>query len=59
MLAVCQRRRRLAATAVMAAEKNPWRLKTLDEMAGDDTSEAPTAINTLATRAPMAGSPIT
>ncbi|MEO8547033.1 MAG: polyhydroxyalkanoate depolymerase [Sphingomicrobium sp.] len=54
MLAVCQPApAAFAATALMAADKNPWRPKTLTMMGGPiDTREAPTAINTLATQRP-------
>ena len=54
MLAVCQPAPpAFAATAMMAAAKNPWRPKTLTMMGGPiDTREAPTAINTLATQRP-------
>ena len=56
MLAVCQPAApAFAATALMEAEKNPWRPKTLTMMGGPiDTREAPTAINTLATQRPHA-----
>ena len=56
MLAVCQPAApAFAATALMAAEKNPWRPRTLTMMGGPiDTREAPTAINTLATQRPLA-----
>ncbi|MBA3730518.1 MAG: polyhydroxyalkanoate depolymerase [Sphingomonas sp.] len=56
MLAVCQPAApAFAATALMAAAKNPWRPKTLTMMGGPiDTREAPTAINTLATQRPHA-----
>ena len=52
MLAVCQPApAAFAATALMAADKNPWRPKSLTMMGGPiDTREAPTAINTLATQ---------
>ena len=55
MLAVCQPSvPAFAATALMGAEKNPWRPKTLTLMGGPiDTREAPTAVNTLATDRPM------
>jgi poly(3-hydroxybutyrate) depolymerase len=54
MLAVCQPAPpAFAATALMEADKNPWRPKTLTMMGGPiDTREAPTAINTLATQRP-------
>ena len=43
-----------AATALMGADKNPWRPKTLTMMGGPiDTREAPTAVNTLATQRPF------
>ena len=53
MLAVCQPSvPAYAATALMSADKNPWRPKTLTMMGGPiDTREAPTAVNTLATAA--------
>jgi poly(3-hydroxybutyrate) depolymerase len=52
MLAVCQPApAAFAATALMEADKNPWRPRTLTMMGGPiDTREAPTAINTLATQ---------
>ena len=52
MLAVCQPAApAFAATALMEADKNPWRPKSLTMMGGPiDTREAPTAINTLATQ---------
>jgi poly(3-hydroxybutyrate) depolymerase len=52
MLAVCQPAPpAFAATALMNADQNPWRPKTLTMMGGPiDTREAPTAINTLATQ---------
>jgi poly(3-hydroxybutyrate) depolymerase len=55
LLAVCQPAvPAFAATALMAASKNRWRPKTLMKMGGPiDTREAPTAINTLATRRPF------
>jgi poly(3-hydroxybutyrate) depolymerase len=55
MLAVCQPAPpAFAATALMAADKNPWRPRTLTMMGGPiDTREAPTAINTLATQRPL------
>ena len=51
MLAVCQPSvPALAATALMNAEKNPARPRTLTMMGGPiDTRKAPTAVNTLAT----------
>ena len=54
MLAVCQPALpAFAATALMEADKNPWRPKTLTMMGGPiDTRQAPTAINTLATQRP-------
>ena len=56
MLAVCQPAvPAFAATALMNADKNPWRPKTLTMMGGPiDTREAPTAVNTLATQRPFA-----
>ncbi|HEU5285383.1 MAG TPA: polyhydroxyalkanoate depolymerase [Sphingomicrobium sp.] len=56
MLAVCQPAApAFAATALMAADKHPWRPKSLTMMGGPiDTREAPTAINTLATQRPHA-----
>ena len=56
LLAVCQPAvPAFAATALMAAHKNPWRPKTLSMMGGPiDTRKAPTAINTLATQRPHA-----
>jgi poly(3-hydroxybutyrate) depolymerase len=55
-LAVCQPAvPAFAATALMNADKNPWRPKTLTMMGGPiDTRLAPTAINTLATQRPFA-----
>ena len=55
MLAVCQPApAAFAATALMEADKNPWRPKTLTMMGGPiDTREAPTTINTLATQRPL------
>ena len=52
VLAVCQPAMpAFAATALMGADKSPWRPKTLTMMGGPiDTREAPTAINTLATQ---------
>lgn len=56
VLAVCQPAvPAFAATAVMNAEKNAWRPKTLTMMGGPiDTRRAPTAVNTLATQRPHA-----
>ena len=56
ILAVCQPAvPAYAATAVMNADKNHWRPKTLTMMGGPiDTREAPTAVNTLATQRPHA-----
>jgi poly(3-hydroxybutyrate) depolymerase len=56
LLAVCQPAvPAFAATALMNADKNPWRPKTLTMMGGPiDTRLAPTAINTLATQRPFA-----
>jgi poly(3-hydroxybutyrate) depolymerase len=55
MLAVCQPAvPALAATALMGADKNPHRPKTLTMMGGPiDTRKAPTAVNTLATQRPF------
>jgi len=55
LLAVCQPAvPAFAATALMAAAKNPWRPKTLAMMGGPiDTRKAPTAVNTLATQRPF------
>ena len=55
MLAVCQPAvPAFAATALMAAEKDRWRPKSFTMMGGPiDTREAPTAVNTLATRRPF------
>ena len=52
MLAVCQPSvPAFAATALMNADKNRWRPKTLTMMGGPvDTREAPTAVNTTATQ---------
>jgi poly(3-hydroxybutyrate) depolymerase len=52
LLAVCQPAvPAFAATALMGADKNRWRPKTLAMMGGPiDTRKAPTAINTLATQ---------
>jgi poly(3-hydroxybutyrate) depolymerase len=54
VLAVCQPSVPCyAAAALMSAEKNPGRPKTLTMMGGPiDTREAPTAVNTLATQRP-------
>ena len=54
MLAVCQPSvPAYAATAIMNADKNPARPKTLSMMGGPiDTRRAPTAVNTLATQRP-------
>jgi poly(3-hydroxybutyrate) depolymerase len=56
LLAVCQPAvPAFAATALMAAQKNRWRPKTLTMMGGPiDTRKAPTAVNTLATQRPHA-----
>jgi poly(3-hydroxybutyrate) depolymerase len=56
MLAVCQPSVPCyAAAAVMSADKNPCRPRTLTMMGGPiDTREAPTAVNTLATQRPYA-----
>ena len=56
MLAVCQPSVPcLAVTALMSADGHPCRPKTLTMMGGPiDTREAPTAVNTLATRRPHA-----
>ncbi|MBB4640909.1 polyhydroxyalkanoate depolymerase [Rhizorhapis suberifaciens] len=55
MLAVCQPSVPCyAAAAVMSADKNPARPKTLTMMGGPiDTREAPTVVNTLATQRPL------
>jgi poly(3-hydroxybutyrate) depolymerase len=55
LLAVCQPAvSAFAATALMAADKNPYRPKSLTMMGGPiDTREAPTAVNTLATERPF------
>jgi poly(3-hydroxybutyrate) depolymerase len=55
LLAVCQPAvPAFAATALMGADKNPWRPKTLTMMGGPiDTRKAPTAVNTLATQRPF------
>ena len=54
MLAVCQPSvPAYAAAAIMSADGNPARPKTLTMMGGPiDTREAPTAVNTLATKRP-------
>jgi poly(3-hydroxybutyrate) depolymerase len=56
LLAVCQPAvPAFAATALMNADKNKWRPKTLTMMGGPiDTRKAPTAVNTLATQRPFA-----
>ncbi|MGK6322367.1 polyhydroxyalkanoate depolymerase [Sphingomonas sp. DT-51] len=56
MLAVCQPSVPcLAVTALMSADANPCRPRTLTMMGGPiDTREAPTAVNTLATERPFA-----
>ncbi|HEY0270042.1 MAG TPA: polyhydroxyalkanoate depolymerase [Sphingomonas sp.] len=56
MLAVCQPSVPVyAATALMNADKNPARPRTLTLMGGPiDTREAPTAVNTVATQRPLA-----
>ncbi|MEO5774101.1 MAG: polyhydroxyalkanoate depolymerase [Sphingomicrobium sp.] len=55
MLAVCQPSvPAFAATALMDADKNKWRPRSLTLMGGPiDTREAPTAVNTLATERPQ------
>jgi poly(3-hydroxybutyrate) depolymerase len=55
MLAVCQPAvPAFAATAVMNADRNRWRPKSLTMMGGPiDTRKAPTAVNTLATERPF------
>ena len=55
LLAVCQPAvPAFAATALMNADRNPWRPKSLTMMGGPiDTREAPTAVNTLATQRPF------
>jgi poly(3-hydroxybutyrate) depolymerase len=55
LLAVCQPAvPAFAATALMNADKNKWRPKTLTMMGGPiDTRKAPTAVNTLATQRPF------
>jgi poly(3-hydroxybutyrate) depolymerase len=54
MLAVCQPAvPAFAATALMNADKDAWRPRSLTMMGGPiDTREAPTAVNTLATERP-------
>jgi poly(3-hydroxybutyrate) depolymerase len=54
MLAVCQPAvPAFAATALMNADRNRWRPKSLTMMGGPiDTRKAPTAVNTLATQRP-------
>ena len=54
LLAVCQPSvPAFAATALMNADKHPWRPRTLTMMGGPiDTREAPTDVNTLATQRP-------
>ncbi len=56
MLAVCQPSvPAFAATALMNADRHPYRPKSLTLMGGPiDTREAPTAVNTLATQRPHA-----
>jgi len=55
LLAVCQPAvPAFAATALMNADKSPWRPKSLTLMGGPiDTRMAPTAVNTLATERPF------
>jgi poly(3-hydroxybutyrate) depolymerase len=55
VLAVCQPAvPAFAATALMNADANPWRPKTLTMMGGPiDTRKAPTAVNTLSTTRPL------
>jgi poly(3-hydroxybutyrate) depolymerase len=55
MLAVCQPAApAFAATALMAAQKNRWRPRTLSMMGGPiDTRKAPTLVNTTATQRPL------
>jgi len=55
LLAVCQPAvPAFAASALMNADKNRWRPKSLTMMGGPiDTREAPTAVNTLATERPL------
>ncbi|WP_375394703.1 polyhydroxyalkanoate depolymerase [uncultured Sphingomonas sp.] len=56
MLAVCQPSVPCyAAAALMSADAHPWLPKTLTMMGGPvDTRQAPTAVNTLATKRPFA-----
>jgi poly(3-hydroxybutyrate) depolymerase len=56
LLAVCQPAvPAFAAAALMAADRNSWRPKTLTMMGGPiDTRKAPTPVNTLATQRPFA-----
>jgi poly(3-hydroxybutyrate) depolymerase len=55
VLAVCQPSvPAFAASALMNADENPWRPKTLAMMGGPvDSRKAPTAVNTLATQRPL------
>ena len=55
MVAVCQPSvPAFAATALMNADRNPFRPKSLTMMGGPiDTRQAPTAVNTLATQRPL------
>jgi poly(3-hydroxybutyrate) depolymerase len=55
VIAVCQPAvPAFAATALMNADKNKWRPRTLTMMGGPiDTRKAPTAVNTLATQRPL------
>ncbi|MCL6678331.1 polyhydroxyalkanoate depolymerase [Sphingomonas sp. RG327] len=55
VIAVCQPSvPAFAATALMNADKNPWRPKTLTMMGGPvDTRKAPTPVNTLAIQRPL------
>lgn len=55
LLAVCQPSvPALAATALMNADQNKWRPKSLTMMGGPvDTRQAPTAVNALATERPL------
>lgn len=55
MIAVCQPSvPAFAATALMNADRNPFRPKSLTMMGGPiDTRQAPTAVNTLATQRPL------
>ena len=55
MIAVCQPAvPAFAATALMNADKDKWRPKSLTMMGGPiDTRKAPTAVNTLATQRPL------